>query len=99
MEAQKETIAVNLKAAPMVLRVDEMIEGPMGIKEARMVGEIPLVTGINQVDADLWRRWLEQHKDNPLVTGGHVKAQGENDAEGNSEQAAHPAGDGSGPEG
>jgi hypothetical protein len=61
---------VHLRHAPLTLRVDEMIEGPLGIREAKLKAEIPLIEGRNEVDADAWAAWLEQNKAGPLVTQG-----------------------------
>ena len=54
---------------PLVLRIDEMVADVFGIKTAKQVGEIALHRGRNEVDADLWRRWLDGNKENPLMKG------------------------------
>lgn len=59
----------------VVLRVDEMVADPAlpGLKTARRRTEFELRPGMNDVDADVWQAWLEQHKDDQLVKGEMVK--------------------------
>lgn len=57
---------VHLHAAPLVLRVEEMVDGEVG-KVAKLKTEIPLVRGRNEVDAEDFKVWLEMNKDGPFV--------------------------------
>ena len=56
------------------LRLFEMIEGPLGIKESRQKGEtIDLNAGSHEVDDDFAKAWLEQNKDTDLVKRGVIR--------------------------
>jgi hypothetical protein len=70
--ADKKTI-VYLKMSPLVLRLDEMIADAFGIKTAKLVAEIPLARGRNEVDPVVWARWVEQNKDSPLIRDGFIQ--------------------------
>jgi hypothetical protein len=61
---------VHLNHDPVVLRVFEMVDGEVG-KVARQVGEIALARGRNEVDADLWAKWLKQNEGGPLAACLH----------------------------
>jgi hypothetical protein len=69
-----DKIVVHLDGPRITLRVDEMIDGEIE-KRARLKCEIPLNVGRNEVDADVWKEWLEMHKDSPLVTSGILKTE------------------------
>lgn len=57
---------VHLHTAPLVLRVEEMVDGEVG-KVAKLKTEIPLARGRNEVDAEDFKAWLKMNKDGPLV--------------------------------
>jgi hypothetical protein len=69
------SVFVNLDHAPVTLNIEEPRTGD-AIKLAadngwglmKRVGEIALVTGRNEVDADLWAKWKAIHADDPLLT-------------------------------
>ena len=46
-----------------------------GIKTAKLVAEIPLARGRNEVDSVVWTRWLEQNKDGPLIRESLIQAE------------------------
>ena len=52
----------NLRG-PVELRLHELVEREPGIKTARRIGEPAVLRpGRNEVDAEFWRAWSEQHK-------------------------------------
>ena len=58
----------------IALRLFEMIEGPLGIKTAREVGDtVELDEGVNEVPDEFWKKWLEANKDNEIVKLGVVR--------------------------
>ena len=65
---------VHLLAAPLVLRVEEMVDGEVG-KVAKLKGEIPLARGRNEVDAEDFKAWFEMNKDGPLVKNRIIKTE------------------------
>jgi hypothetical protein len=80
---------------PLVLRIDEMVADVFGIKTAKQVGEIALHRGRNEVDADLWRRWLDGNKENPLMKGRLIIQEADPDQQENPDdeaKAGHPGG-------
>ena len=80
-EAERKTVKIHYNGAPITLRIDEMVEGEMGIRTARQTGQIDLLPGDNEVDAERWAAWLAANKENPLVTGSHVFEATKEDAE------------------
>jgi hypothetical protein len=77
MPEEKPKAVVHFNHDPVVLRVDDMIDGEIpGSKVAKLVGEIPLSRGVNQVDADLWALWIARNAQNPLVSGGLLYEEG-----------------------
>ena len=70
----KKTTIVHLDSAPLVLRVEEMVDGEVG-KVAKLKGEIPLKRGRNEVDAEDFKVWLEMNKDGPLVKNRNIKTE------------------------
>ncbi len=77
-EENRKPVVVRFDHDPVVLRVDEMVNGEVG-KVAKLVGEIPLVRGINQIDADLWTAWKANNKDSAMAALIHEE---KNDDEG-----------------
>jgi hypothetical protein len=75
-----DKIGVYLTHDPIVLRVDEMIDGEIE-KRARLKYEITLKRGRNEVDEGAWNEWFEQNKNSPLVTSGIVKKEERPDGE------------------
>jgi hypothetical protein len=54
----------------VVLRLHEMVTGPLGIQEARATGvAVELKSGRNEIDDDFWQAWIEQNKDSSLIAG------------------------------
>jgi hypothetical protein len=54
---------------PLALHLDKFIDVGFGLMEARQVGsDVVLRPGVNEVDADFWNKWHEQHKDEALAS-------------------------------
>lgn len=70
MTEKKPPIVVYFTHDPVVLRVEEMVDGEVG-KVARQVGEIQLKRGPNEIDPDLWAKWLALNKDGPMAAFLH----------------------------
>ena len=74
-------VAIHLNHDPVTLRVDEMVPGEMGIPCAKEKFSFELRRGRNEVDAAQWAEWYEQNKAGPLVTGGIVTLEPEQEQE------------------
>lgn len=67
-DPKKPPVTVTFDHDPVTLRVDEMVAGEIqGSKVSKFIGDIPLVRGVNKIDADLWAKWLESNKDGPIA--------------------------------
>ena len=77
-----KTVTVNCGLPNgLTLRRFEMVDGPLGIKEAKFVDQITVGKGLTTgIDAAFYADWLAQNGDNEAVTGGHVSATEEKDA-------------------
>lgn len=73
---ERKTVTVNCGVKNgIVLRFYEMVEGPLGIKTARQVGEpVTVGHGATVVDAEFWKKWSEQNKESVLFETNHLSA-------------------------
>lgn len=63
----------------VTLRLHEVVEGPLGIKEHRVDPKSKPVTlscGDNEVDAEFWARWLEHNAESSLIASGELHVVG-----------------------
>ena len=52
----------------VALRLDKMVDLPLGIKEARQEGDaVEVWPGRNEIDDAFWKKWCEQNKDGMLI--------------------------------
>jgi hypothetical protein len=66
------------RSSGIVLRLYDMVDGPLGIKSARPKGDaVTLVPGRNEVDDEFWKAWLDGNKDDALLRDGVVRAEEE----------------------
>lgn len=76
MTEEKKTVSVACDIPNgITLQLEEMVEGPMGIKTARRVGDpVTLRQGSNDgVDTAFWDAWLKMHEKDPIVVQGAVR--------------------------
>lgn len=76
MTEEKKTVSVACDIPNgITLHLEEMVEGPMGIKTARRVGDsVTLRQGSNDgVDTSFWDAWLKMHEKDPIVVQGAVR--------------------------